>query len=205
MVASFLIRAGASVTSVAIAPVTWNPLDKNAVFTLSLGNTRADDDQGAYTAAGIRGNIGKSAGKWVFELTAGSGVVVTGIANSSASLSSYFPNAAGVSAIARSDVGTWQVSSSVIGDFGSAPGEAATYTYAFDFDAELMWVSINGGNWNASGAADPATATGGWDFSSAASGPWFPFYQDDDASGSCIIRTSGLAKAIPSGFSAWEG
>jgi len=40
-----------------------------------------------------------------------------------------------------------------------------TYDFAVDFTAKLFWVSKNGGAWNGSGTANPATGTGGFSFS----------------------------------------
>ena len=65
---------------------TWNPADKSANVTLSNGNLTAY----ATTSAGsVRSTIGKSSGKWFFELTPVGGQNPQGIGNSSALLSTY--------------------------------------------------------------------------------------------------------------------
>jgi hypothetical protein len=42
--------------------------------------------------------------------------------------------------------------------------------FAVDLDAQLAWVRVQGGNWNNSGTADPATGIGGIDYSGAGLG-----------------------------------
>jgi len=46
---------------------TWNPSDKASGVTLSNGNLTATTNQGANT--GVRSTIGKSTGKWYWEIT----------------------------------------------------------------------------------------------------------------------------------------
>jgi hypothetical protein len=193
---------GAFTPAAVATALEWSPTDKNANYTLSIANTRAE--LGADTAAGIRSNTGKSTGKWFWEMEAYTGVTWNGFANSSASLSAFAPNSSAESVIARTNSSQWKVSDIAIGDYGSNTTQFGVFTYAVDFDAELMWVAIDGGNWNGSGTADPATGTEGWDFSSAGSGPWFVFYGGDGNGQRCDLRTTGTAKSLPSGFTAWS-
>ena len=66
---------------------TWNPSDKAAPITLSGGNLIAT--AGVNTTAGIRATQSKSAGKWYWEQESTFGRISIGVANSTASLSSY--------------------------------------------------------------------------------------------------------------------
>lgn len=67
---------------------TWNPADKNAGVTLSGGDLITTRASG--TVAGVRATIGKSSGKWYFEIkctsTSFNYDVFLGLANLSASL-----------------------------------------------------------------------------------------------------------------------
>jgi len=73
--------------STSVTYATWNPADKGAGMTLSGSNLTAT----VGTPAMVRSTIGKSSGKWYWEVTRGSGSSdnVIGIANSSAGLTSY--------------------------------------------------------------------------------------------------------------------
>lgn len=67
---------------------TWNPSDKNAAITLSGGNLVATTP--ATTVSQVRATLGKSSGKWYWEVTGmDSGGSLFGIATSAASLSNW--------------------------------------------------------------------------------------------------------------------
>lgn len=88
---------------------------------------------------------------------------------------------------------------------------------AIDFDAHLMWVRVNGGGWNNDILANqnPATGTGGFDYSSFLSGTVYPgysvYWSDNNNGGnqangpsSCvgIFAAGSFVYTPPSGFSA---
>jgi hypothetical protein len=62
------IVAPASVSTPPATYATLNPLDKSSMVTLSNGNLT----DASYYGSGVRGTIGKSAGKWYFEVTVSS-------------------------------------------------------------------------------------------------------------------------------------
>jgi len=68
--------------------MSFNPADKDAHVTLSGANLIATSD-GVQSFASVRGTVGKTTGKWYFEMTIGTIEVFVGIGNSSATLSSY--------------------------------------------------------------------------------------------------------------------
>lgn len=69
--------------------VTWNPNDCNSNITLSNNNLTATRSTVAVAYYGVRATIGRSKGKWYWELTLnGSTYMVLGVANASSSLSS---------------------------------------------------------------------------------------------------------------------
>jgi hypothetical protein len=79
---------------------------------------------------------------------------------------------------------------------------------AVDLVNLTFWARINGGNWNNSGAANPATNTGGISLSGAGfSGQSaYPFFASF-LSGSAVVANFGataFAYPVPSGFSSWD-
>lgn len=68
--------------------MTWNPADKSANITLSLGDLRAS---GNSNPGSVRATVSKSSGQWQFEVTARQtgGSWLIGIGSSSAALSAY--------------------------------------------------------------------------------------------------------------------
>lgn len=81
-----------TVTVTPAATTTWNPSDKNASITLSGGDLTATNSSSSTTDnKAVRGTIGKSSGKWYWEVTMttiGDNVQV-GVARSTESLSNF--------------------------------------------------------------------------------------------------------------------
>lgn len=65
--------------------------------------------------------------------------------------------------LARS--GTVSINGTTIGTAASNSTDGAQVEVAFDRVNNRIWFKVNGGNWNNSGSADPATNTGGFDTS----------------------------------------
>jgi hypothetical protein len=76
-----------------------------------------------------------------------------------------------------------------------------------DLSAKLVWLKTDtNSNWNNSGAADPATGTGGASYSTTgALFPGFTVY-DTTGDGGAYINAGGWSflLSMPSGFSAWD-
>lgn len=71
--------------SVPVTYATWNPADKGVNITLSGGNLTLQN-----VVDGIaRSTIGKTSGKWYWEITPSATGLDTGVASSSASLTQY--------------------------------------------------------------------------------------------------------------------
>ena len=124
-----LMKKAASVTY-----ATWNPADKNAAITLSNGNLTATST--AALNQGIRSTIGKSSGKWYWEVTgafAGNWMGV-GVADTAAALTNW---------IGIDGHGT-QLSSSGNTWFNSVAGAGTTFVsgdvigVALDMDARTL-------------------------------------------------------------------
>jgi hypothetical protein len=186
----------------------WNSADASADLTLSLSDTRASyTGPSDFQAGAVRATVGKSTGKWVFEIGINStGYHSPGLANSSVVLDEYPGVAGGLNVVYSQQSATeWKTNNdaTTIGT-GASMTPGGNVTFAVDLDAELLWTAINGGNWNNNGSADPATGTGGWDISALNAGPFFPYVVlNFPAEGIADIRNAGMAKSIPTGFSAW--
>jgi hypothetical protein len=204
---SVILRKRRVVAAASITPTTWNPSDKHANITLSNGDLTATT--GATGFFGVRSISSKSAGKFYFEVTqtsAGSpGATASGIANASEALD-FFVGGGGV---ANHGIG-WSGDGTV---YMNGVGVAAIQTwaqgdtlcFAIDFDLELIWFRTNGGNWNnaAIGSQNPATGTGGIDFS-ASNGPYFAMVslRTNGENNTTNFGGSAFAQAVPSGFTA---
>ena len=86
-----------------------------------------------------------------------------------------------------------------------------TLCCAVDLDARLIWFRTNGGNWNNSGTADPATGAGGIDLNRAyqrISAPIKLYPAANANSTSSDISTVNLigsfAETVPAGFVNWS-
>lgn len=83
-----------------------------------------------------------------------------------------------------------------------------TLCIALDLDNLLIWFRVNGGNWNNSGTADPATSTGGLFvpmlLTNASNGLLWPgLNMGNTAATSLHLLTADLTQAVPAGFTAW--
>jgi hypothetical protein len=196
-----------------LVPVTWNPLDKTASCTLSNGDKTAT--AGA-TDQAVRGNVGKSSGKWYFELVQGSniwnsaGAIPFGISKAAflfgAANIGVDANSAGV----NTNLSDYRFNGSSTGgnpdpgDFSSAGG---VLMVAFDADAGHLWFGLNG-TWGGIGGVtgNPGAGTGAC-ITGIGAGPWYPTVTNS-ASGDIIHLYASLADcayAPPSGFSYWSG
>jgi hypothetical protein len=88
-----------------------------------------------------------------------------------------------------------------------------TLCVAVDLDARLIWFRTNGGNWNNSGTANPATGAGGLDMNrmlQRISAPikLYPAGTANSTNGDTStvnLGTSAFAQAVPAGFIEWKG
>jgi hypothetical protein len=182
---------------------TWNPLDKSAAVTLSNNNLTAQNTSGA---SGVRSTNSYTTGKWHFSIThttaGNNGNTCSGVATAGANIS--FPGA--------NNVGVRCTTGDVIANgFTVATLGAVTIGSVLDFEVDLvnqtMWARLNGGNWNASGTANPATNIGGFSisfFGTAAVFAWASF-GDTLAVQVANFGAAPFTYAISSGFTPWNG
>lgn len=176
---------------------TWNPSDKAASISLSNGNLTATKASGA-TDALVRATVGKTSGKWHFEITVGTtgntdrpGV---GIANSTQSLTAYLGSSANsICLFASGDV---YGSASIISAGATAPwGAGDVVAVEVDVGAQLIYFQVSGG-----------LRTSGISFSFI-SGILFPALDLFDTGDVSTANFGGSAFTITptSGYVAWNG
>ena len=81
-----------------------------------------------------------------------------------------------------------------------------TMGMAMDIGGGLIWWRNGAGNWNGSGTADPATGTGGVDFSGLSLGPIFIGAELEEVVTPAAFTLNpgpSYAHAAPSGFTGW--
>jgi hypothetical protein len=206
--------AGPAATSAATATIAasgaptftaWNPSDKSAAISLSNSN-RTTSAAPNWDGYGIRSVTSHTSGKRIFELVT-TGYTYQGIAPASTTLS-YPGGGTSTGAIISypNDIYFTTVSGVQSNLYTATPvrTEPGTTTYAFDFDADLMWIAFNGGDWNNNPSADPATGTGGVSIASVTNSTWFIYCGFGDA-GTSVLNAghAAFAKTTPAGFTAW--
>lgn len=177
---------------------TWSPTDKNASIALSGGDLTATGSAGPISG---RGNTAIPTGAKVYwevlisTLGANAGI---GIANASASLSNF----AGADNNAIGYFGSTNVFRN-----GGTVATLASFTsadrlrIAYDDTNKAIWWAVGGGNWNNSGAANPATNAGGISTSALAAGPYFPIMSLNNTTAlTANFGATALVYPVPSGF-----
>jgi len=185
-----LIAKGASAEQSA----QWNSADKNASITLS----NSDRDATGGSLVSVRGLLGRSSGKYYFEITVltGSGSHVVGFGTGSFALTTYPGNSAssaGVTSLGNY-VNTWTKDQT--GTFSIAANDVIGF--AIDLTAGKAWVSKNN-SWQLTG--DPAAGTNQW--VSGISGTVYPAAAPSSNSSRISTKTAELTYSPPSGFSNW--
>ena len=203
--AGITTTTGWSFTTLSSA-TTLNPSDKAADCTLSGGNLIATHAVTGSGQAAVRSIASTSTAKRYWELTlsvvAVPSIMTQGFGNASSSLTTYFGDTA-------NSVG-WIGDGQVLLNNANI-GPVATFadndilSFAVDFNAKLAWFRVGAGNWNNSGAANPATGTGGLDISAIAAGPYHAGVgtRVDSDSVTANFGATAYANAAPSGFGNW--
>jgi hypothetical protein len=206
----------ASATSTGVGPIiatvvtTWNPSDKSANIILSGGNLTAGSSSGLDGA--VRSTLSQPSGKkFYFEITwaIGSfgGDTGCGIATGSASLGMGATSTGALLAYCGSPVTIWFNGSSTGVSIG-AVSTSSVVCFAIDLVNSRAWARVNGGNWNGSGTANPATNTGGINIAAL-----FPtnvafavMTSNNNVNPMATVNfgASGFAQTPPSGFAAWN-
>jgi hypothetical protein len=177
---------------------TWNPADL-VNTTLSGGNLVAATTAGI---GGVRSVHSLSAGKYYWENTytaLSSNTLTVGIALSTVNLSNATTGCARINRLTGNIfVNNVNSGSSISG--GSAVPGGSVIGMAVDFTAQLIWFRLGAaGNWNGSGAANPATAAGGLSISSV-TGTLFAFMSGQLDTVTANFGDTTFTGAVPAGF-----
>jgi hypothetical protein len=172
--------------------------------TLSNGNLTVT--WGA-TSGGVPSTAFYSAGKFYMEFTYGGTTPSTspvGFAKSGVPPNQIDFNAGGCCYQGGAS-GNLISNGSNVGNSIGVPASGDVIGVAVDLTALLFWMRRNGGNWNGSGTANPATGVGGVSFTAGAYAPMISF----GSSGAARTTTGNLGQsafggAVPAGFtSGW--
>lgn len=186
------------------AYTSWNPSDKTAAGTLSTFNLTFTTGSNS----GVRTVARQSAFKyyWEYTLASVSGLqVLVGVANASATLSSIGGTPTNASGMYCNSGALYINGTTAPGNPNlGAPANGDVLCVALDMDNSLVWYRRNAGNWNASGTANPATATGGISVSAIIStGLYGVAASSIGVSGAVIVANFGntpFLQTVPSGF-----
>lgn len=187
----------------------WSPTDKVSSVVLSNGGLTATAiNDGGLTFQSGRATIGIQTGaKKFFSLT------VTALPTAATSVAIGLANAtfafAGFLGADFNAAAQYEADARVLINNGSVGAPTPwvlnnVIDIAVNRAANLYWSRINGGSWNANGAADPATNTGGFSLAAVA-GVLFPAYQllgDAGGNGRVVgnFGASAYGFPAPSGY-----
>lgn len=187
----------------AAVPTIFDNGHKGTAVTLSNGGLKATQGASAGIARSIASN---SAGKFHAEFTVGAAAVAAnntiGIINAAGSLSSYVGSDHNSVGLAGS--GSVFTNGALLTTIlGFAVGNVVSV--AVDFTNGSIWFRTNGGNWNNSGTANPATNTGGISLSTLNAGPYFAAVGMNASTDSDTANFGASAYSFtpPSGFGNW--
>lgn len=189
---------------------TLNPSDKTTNMVLSQNNLRGDNTTSGATYQHARATIGDTTGKRFFsaQRIAGASTLFggVGIVSGNKSLGGTYLGNDAQAWIFYSDGKAFTADTVGTGNLITMPTHAlnAWIDVAADLDAKLIWFRLNGGNWNNSATANPATGVGGASFSGL-TGSVFPVITcDENGVGYlCNFGATAFAYAPPSGFVPW--
>lgn len=150
---------------------TFDPANTGVALTLSNGNLTASS--AGTTTNWTRSVSGHTTGKFYAEwtitsLVGGTDINPVGIVNSSEVQTNYIGNSINSAGLWNGDTNVYINSASAGTSVNYASGNLVGM--AVDIGGSLIWFRISGGNWNASGTANPATGVGGINISTITSG-----------------------------------
>ena len=178
---------------------------KTSNLTLSNGNLTATRNASGRGLAVSKDP--KSKGKHYLEFTIGTTSASGdgwGLCQTNASANDV--SGTGTKCFAVFPDGSVYVNGSAAGNIGTTLANGDKVRCAVDFDNGKGWFAKNGGNWNNSGTADPATNTGGITLLNRGLAPCIAFGNTASAANSTInLGASAFTYSVPTGFdSAWD-
>lgn len=147
----------------------WDVLDKDPLWVLSGSNLIATSGT-ASRAIAVRTVSGKTSGKFYVEITP-TGITLGNTTITLTPIPGGWDSTFGVHCYANFNVYV-NATPTAVSIGGWIGGDVISI--ALDLDNDLVWFRKNGGNWNGSALANPATSVGGIDISALAlGGAWF--------------------------------
>lgn len=198
----------------------WDPFNSTPQ-TLSVSNTVATAGGTGYNYGQLYATPGKAGGKRYWEIVPSvSNFACYGVSTRCilpSSQANQFGTNSNPFELSWAPAGTIFILATTVTNIqGWAGGD--TLCFAADIPSGLIWFRTNGGNWNNSGSANPATGIGGINFRTGddgasgtafgiGPGPLFVGGNNGGSSGNTAtinLGTSAFAQAVPSGFTSWK-
>lgn len=185
--------------------------DKRSGLTLSNSDLTAATSGGGPGWWSARATVGRTSGKFVFELaakTGGSGVIL-GLLTQAANVSVDFYAGQDTTGFGYYPEGN----ALYLGGVGSSVlGAASTGLLAVDLDNRKFWAQATGGSWRGVGdtLGDPTNPASGYSFASgmAAGALLFPAIAVNGGtatSGTMNFGEAAFSAALPAGYRSWNG
>ncbi|MGX1110555.1 MULTISPECIES: SPRY domain-containing protein [Bradyrhizobium] len=188
--------------------------DPTSLSNATLSNGDLTATRTSTSTGGAQSTDYKNSGKFYFEVTVGAS---HGSTDSIGVMASSYGYGALTNGNAGAGSGVWLGGGSIVnngGTVGSVGGAAnaagSVICVAHDAGNGRVWYRLNGGSWNNSGTADPATNTGGINLLAAQYAPvvgFSPFGSPTVGDNfTANFGASAFAYSVPSGFTAgWPG
>lgn len=124
-----------------------------------------------------------------------------GISDSSVSTDNALAFTVGASVVINSTPATYFTNATDSGfSLGAAIVAGDRVDIAIDTGLPAIWFRLNNGNWNNSGAADPATGTGGWPTTGTSMTTLYAAVAHDVAKSTAQFASGSWTNPAPSGF-----
>lgn len=181
---------------------TWDPGQHTAGLTLTNGNLTANASGAG--GSNVRTTTSLASGVRVIRFVwalASRGVGIA-ISSWSAISTAFFLGDGSESVGYQAATGQIRVNGSVLATVATA-AVGDLIDVAFDATNKVIWVRVNGGNWNNNGAANPATNTGGISLATfVGSAPYFAAASLNNSGCTVTLQTYGVG--LPSGLNMWD-
>lgn len=198
------LGAGGKAGSSVVVPYEWDTATKPSTITLSNGNLTAAGG-GTSPRPQVIGHAGATSGKKFFSIVStGTPTVNQGVG---VAASGFVPGTDGESGTKAANLagdGNTYGNNSTLSTGIGAWVLNDVIDVAVDIGAKLLWVRKNGGDWNNSGTANPATGVGGSNISYL-SGTFYPLdIPWPNTTHTANFGATAYTYAAPSGFSNWS-
>lgn len=189
-------------------PPTFFPIDTGGDFTLSNGNRTVNRTAAGTKETNARGAIGKSAGKWYWEMvldvrnTAACGIFVFDF------LYSYMVNRSPSNSDLSIGLSNNNTNGGLFHNNVALTTQPATVNgdiiqWCMDADTKQVWMKRStDANWNGNASADPAAGVGGVSFAMLGAGPYYPqaFVRTNGGQVTSRFAAAEMTETIPAGF-----